>query len=156
MIQQKGFKIIGISTKTSNRNGEAANDIGALWGQFISENLLEKIPNQIDSDILCIYTDYESDYTGKYTCLLGLKVSSLDTIPEELTGREFKGGNFQTFLAKGELPQAIVDTWQQIWDENQTLNRSYTYDYEVYDERSRQGIDSEVEIFIAKNEGILS
>jgi predicted transcriptional regulator YdeE len=36
MIQQKGFKIIGISTETSNKDGEASTAIGALWGQFIS------------------------------------------------------------------------------------------------------------------------
>lgn len=151
MVHQKGFKIIGISTETSNREGKATTDIGALWGQFISDNLLEKIPHQLDSDILCIYTDYESDYTGKYTCLLGLKVASLDEIPEGLVGREFEGGNFQSFLAKGEFPQAIVDTWNTIWNQDKTLDRSYTYDYEVYDERSRQGEDSEAVIYIAKN-----
>lgn len=151
MIQQKGFKIIGITTQTSNQNSEAPEAIGALWGQFISENLLEKIPNQLDSDIICIYTDYQSDYTGKYTCILGVKVSSLETIPDGLIGREFPGGTFQPFLAKGELPQAVIETWQQIWQEDQNLNRSYQYDYEVYDERSRQGADSEVAIFIAKN-----
>ncbi|WP_430406121.1 GyrI-like domain-containing protein [Fluviicola sp.] len=151
MTQRKGFKIIGISTETSNKDGEASEAIGALWGQFISENLLEKIPNQLDSDILCIYTDYESDYKGKYTCLLGLKVSSLDQIPAGLVGREFEGGNFHSFLAKGGLPQAIVDTWHTIWNQNETLNRSYTYDYEVYDDRSRLGEESEVDIYIAKN-----
>lgn len=151
MIRQKGFKIIGISTETSNKGVEASTAIGALWGQFISENLLEKIPNRIDSDIVCIYTDYESDYTGKYTCILGLKVSSLDTIPSGLIGREFDGGNFQSFLAKGDLPQAIIDTWHSIWSQDKTLNRSYTYDYEVYDHRSRLGEESEVAIYIAKN-----
>lgn len=151
MTQQKGFKIIGISTETSNKDGEAAAAIGALWGQFISENLLEKIPNQLDSDILCIYTDYESDYKGKYTCVLGMKVSSLDQVPAGLIGREFDGGNFQSFLAKGGLPEAIVDTWHTIWNQDETLNRSYTYDYEVYDDRSRLGDESEVDIYIAKN-----
>lgn len=151
MTQQKGFKIIGISTETSNKNGEAAAAIGALWGQFISENLLGKIPNQLDSDILCIYTDYESDYKGKYTCVLGMKVSSLEQVPAGLIGREFEGGNFQSFLAKGGLPEAIVDTWHTIWNQDETLNRSYTYDYEVYDDRSRLGEESEVDIYIAKN-----
>lgn len=151
MTQQKGFKIIGISTETSNKDGEAAATIGALWGQFISENLLEKIPNQLGSDILCIYTDYESDYKGKYTCVLGMKVSSLDQVPAGLVGREFEGGNFQSFLAKGGLPQAIIDTWHTIWNQDETLNRSYTYDYEVYDDRSRLGEESEVDIYIAKN-----
>lgn len=150
MTQQKGFKIIGISTETSNNNGEASAAIGALWSQFISENLLEKIPNQLNSDIVCIYTDYESDYTGRYTCLLGMKVSSLDEIPEGLTGREFPGGEFQPFLAKGDLPEALIETWRDIWNQDETLNRSYTYDYEIYDDRSRQGEASEVEIYIAK------
>jgi len=151
MTQQKGFKIIGISIETSNQNGEASEAIGSLWGQFISENMLETIPNQLDSDILCIYTDYESDYKGKYTCILGLKVSSLNHIPEGLVGREFQGGNFQSFLAKGSLPEAIVDAWHSIWNQDETLDRSYTYDYEVYDYRSRLGEESEVDIYIAKN-----
>ena len=151
MTQQNGFHLIGISTVTSNLDGKAALDIGALWGRFISENLLEKIPNQTDQDIVCVYTDYETNYTGKYTCILGLKVNSLDTIPEGLTGRSFTGGTFRPFLASGELPQAVVDTWQKIWDQDRSLNRSYTYDYEVYDERSRKGDESEVAIFIATN-----
>lgn len=151
MTQQNGFQLIGLSIVTSNMDGKAASDIGALWGRFISENLLEKIPNQADPDILCVYTDYEKDHTGKYTCILGLKVNSLDTIPEGLVGRSFTGGKFQPFLAAGELPQAVVSTWQEIWDQDQKLNRSYTYDYEVYDERSRKGDESEVAIFIATN-----
>ncbi|MNE73578.1 hypothetical protein D3C80_1695980 [compost metagenome] len=78
-------------------------------------------------------------------------MNSLEDIPEGLTGREFVGGSFQPFLAKGDLPQAIVDTWQNIWKQDETLNRSYTYDYEVYDHRSRRGDESEVSIFIATN-----
>lgn len=151
MTQQNGFQLIGISTVTSNQDGKAAADIGTLWGRFISENLLEKIPNQTDPDIVCVYTDYEKDHTGKYTCILGLKVHSLDAIPEGLIGRSFDGGKFQSFLASGELPQAVVDTWKEIWAQDNSLNRSYTYDYEVYDERSRKGNDSEVAIFIATN-----
>jgi len=150
MTQQKGFKIIGLSAITSNNNGEASAAIGALWGQFISENLLEKIPNPLNSDIVCIYTDYESDYTGKYTCILGLKVSSLDTVPAGLIGREFPGGDFESFQAKGGLPEALIDTWKSIWAQDKTLNRSYTYDYEIYDDRSRLGEESEVDIYIAK------
>lgn len=150
MTQQKGFKIIGICVETSNKEGDASNAIGALWGQFISENLLEKIPNQLDSDILCIYTDYASNHTGRYTCLLGMKVSSLETIPAGLVGREFEGGDFHHFLAKGSLPEAIVDTWKSIWNQDKTLNRKYDYDYEVYDDRSRLGEESEVDIYIGK------
>jgi predicted transcriptional regulator YdeE len=151
MIQQKGFKLIGLSIETSNQGNEASSAIGALWGKFISEDLLSKIPHQRDSDIVCVYTNYESNFRGKYTCLLGVKVDSLDSIPAGLVGHEFEGGQFQPFLAQGEFPQAIVETWQSIWEQDETLNRSYTYDYEVYDDRSRRGNESQVSIFIATN-----
>ena len=78
-----------------------------------------------------------------------MKVSSLDDIPDGLTGREFPGGKFQSFLAKGSLPESIVETWQDIWNQDEALGRSYTYDYEVYDDRSRLGEESEVDIYIA-------
>lgn len=148
-MQQKGFNFIGLSTKTSNQNGEASPAITALWSEFIASNLLEKIPQAIDSDIVCIYTDYESDYTGTYTCLLGMKVSSLDSVPEGLVGRHFEGGLFQTVVAQGELPESLVRKWKEIWDNDAKLNRAYTYDFEIYDERARNGDNSEVHIYLS-------
>lgn len=148
-MQQKGFNFIGLSTKTSNQNGEASPAITALWSEFIASNLLEKIPQAIDSDIVCIYTDYESDYTGTYTCLLGMKVSSLDSVPEGLVGRHFEGGLFQTVVAQGELPESLVRKWKEIWDNDAKLNRAYTYDFEIYDERARNGENSEVHIYLS-------
>jgi predicted transcriptional regulator YdeE len=149
MTFNKGFKIIGIAVETANGEGEAMTDLLELWGRFQSENLLERIPNQVSSDIFSIYTDYESDFTGKYTCILGLRVSSLDVIPEGMIGRDFEAQNFKTFLAQGELPNAVVETWKEIWNSDKELNRSYTYDFEVYDDRARNGDQSEVSIYIA-------
>jgi len=45
------FSIIGISIRTTNENGKSANDIADLWNKFMSENILDKIPNKIDSTI---------------------------------------------------------------------------------------------------------
>ena len=47
-----GFKIIGISTRTTNKDKQAQQDLGNLWGQFYSENLLNKIPNKISNEII--------------------------------------------------------------------------------------------------------
>jgi predicted transcriptional regulator YdeE len=73
----------------------------------------------------------------------------LDNIPEGLIGREFVGENFIKYVAKGEMPKAVVETWQKIWSSDKTLNRKYTYDFEVYGEKSQNGLNSEVEIYIA-------
>ena len=143
------MKIIGIETRTTNQNGQAVQDIGGLWNRFFSENIIRKISNAVNSNVYAIYTDYESDYTGEYTTLLGLEVSSLDEIPSGLVGREFPKQNSKKFLAKGAMPQAVAEAWQKIWEQDKELNRLYQYDYELYTEKSQQGDLSEVEIFIS-------
>jgi predicted transcriptional regulator YdeE len=144
-----GFKIIGISIRTTNANKQSQQDLEKLWGQFFAENIIAKIPNKISSNILTIYTDYESDFTGEYTAIIGIPVSTLDEIPSGLIGREFETGNFLKFVAKGEMPNAVTNTWVEIWQQDKELNRKYSYDFEVYGEKSQNGINSEVEIFIA-------
>ena len=34
------FNIIGISIETTNVNGQTAQDLGQLWGQFYSQNII--------------------------------------------------------------------------------------------------------------------
>jgi predicted transcriptional regulator YdeE len=34
-----GFKLIGISVRTTNQNNQVQEDLGKLWGQFSPENI---------------------------------------------------------------------------------------------------------------------
>ncbi|WP_026775749.1 GyrI-like domain-containing protein [Polaribacter sp. Hel_I_88] len=149
MEQVGNFKIIGIETETTNENGKSAEDIGKLWEQFYSENIPSKILNKKSDEVYSIYTDYETDYKGKYKTIIGQKVDSLDKIPNRLIGREFKGGKYQKFIAKGEMPNAVMEKWQEIWKKDKELNRKYTADFEIYGKKSQNGKNSEVEIYIA-------
>ena len=144
-----GFKVIGISIRTTNANSQSQQDLGKLWGQFFAENIIAKIPNKISSHILCIYTDYESDYSGEYTTIIGVPVSILEEVPSGLIGREFEADNFRKFVAKGVMTSAVVNTWIDIWQRDKELNRKYSYDFEFYGESSNKGEQSEVEIFVA-------
>lgn len=144
-----GFKIIGISTRTSNQNHQSQADLGKLWTRFFSENIIEKIPNKSSLEIISLYTDYKSDFTDEYTTIIGLPVSTLDDIPSGMIGREFQAEHFQTFTAQGEMPKAVVDTWATIWEKDNELNRKYAYDFEVYGEKSQQGSASEVDIYLS-------
>ena len=149
---ETGFKIIGISMRTTNKGSQSQQDLEKLWGKFFAENIIEKIPNKVSSDILSIYTDYKSNYADEYTTIIGMLVSTLDEIPVGLMGREFKAEKFQKFTAKGEIPNAVVNAWIDIWKRDKELHRKYSYDFEVYGENSQNGENSEVEIFIATNE----
>ncbi len=147
----ESFQIIGISIRTSNENNQTAQDIGQLWAKFMSEGILQKIPNKISEEILSIYTNYESDHTKPYDTILGCKVSSLNTIPDGMVGQSFEGGTFAQFLSKGDATKgAVYNTWSEIW--NTDLNRLYTADFEVYGERAQNPSDAEVDIFVSVKE----
>ena len=149
MITLEGFSIIGISVRTTNKNNQAAQDLAKLWGEFYEKGLFDKIPNKVSNDIYSIYTDYKSDFTDEYTTVIGMQVTSLDNIPAGLIGRQFPSGNFTRFVAKGPMPKAIVDVWMDVWNRDKELNRMYSYDFELYGEKSQNGEDSEVDIYIA-------
>lgn len=130
-IMTNGFKIMGISIRTTNKNNQSSQDLTQLWEQFYSENIFEKIPNKNSDKILSIYTDYKSDYTEEYTTFIGVPVTSLSDIPSGLNGKEFPPQNFKKFVAKGDIPNAVVNTWTDIWQRDKELNRKYSYDFEV-------------------------
>ncbi len=142
------FNVVGISVRTINKDGLASKDIGELWQKFMSENIITAIPNKIDNTIYSLYTDYEGDYTQPYTTLLGCKVSSLDKIPEGMYGKSVDGGNYIKFIAKGDLSKGIVyQSWLEIWKKD--LKRAYTVDFEVYDDKTKNSENAEVDIFIS-------
>lgn len=150
-VKIEAFKVIGISVRTTNENGQSAKDIGELWNKFMSEEILNKIPNKVDNTIYSIYTDYESDHSKPYTTILGCKVENLDTIPEGMTAKTFNTGNYTKFVLKGDLTKgAVFAEWSKIWEMD--LQRTYTADFEVYGEKAQNPTNAEVDIFVAIKE----
>lgn len=141
------FKVIGLSIRTTNKEGQAADDIAALWSRFLSENIMNDIPNKVDHTVYSLYTDYEGDHTEPYTAVLGCKVHSLSSIPEGMIGRSFEGGKYVKITAKGDLTKGlIVEKWFKIW--NMNLDRNYTVDFEVFGEKAQDPTNAEVEFFV--------
>ncbi|MET3115175.1 putative transcriptional regulator YdeE [Pedobacter sp. CG_S7] len=148
-IQKIGaFSIIGISVRTTNENGQASKDIPALWGKFMSDGVLEKIPNKVDNTLYCIYTDYQKDHTKPYTTILGCKVQNLNNVPEDMVSKTFEDADYEKFVATGNLMQgAVIKEWTKIWSSD--LKRAFTADFEVYDNKSIDPENAVVDIFIA-------
>lgn len=144
------FHVIGISVRTTNENMQATTDIPALWAKFMQENLGAKISDKIDETVYCIYAEYESDFTKPYTTILGCEVKNLNSIPEGFVGLTIEKSNYEKFTAKGNLMQgAVFNEWMKIW--NTPIDRKYTADFEVYNEKSQNPLEAEVDIFIAVN-----
>ncbi len=145
------LNVIGISMRTTNENGQAAQDIEALWGKFWGEEIQKQIPNRVSDDIYAVYTDYETDYTGPYTVMIGLPVTGLDDIPEGFTGISIDTDIYRKFVSKGKMPEAVLQTWMEIW-QAKDLNRAYRVDFTVHGKKYFDGDNAEVETFISIND----
>lgn len=146
--QLNAFNIIGLSLRTTNENGQAFQDIPALWGKFMQEGVAASIPNKTSDDIYCLYTDYELDHTKPYTVVIGCKTANLDEIPEGLTGKSILPAEYVKRTAKGDLQKgAVVEEWQKIWVSD--LPRKFTTDFEIYGAKAQDASNAEVDIFIA-------
>lgn len=149
------FHVVGIATRTSNKEAFEAGTIGALWQQFVKENVFNKIPHKIDNTILALYYDYENGKDGYYTILIGVRVHSIKDVPKGLIIKEVPAERRKVFTtAQGSQIAVVVGTWQDIWnlESHKKLSRSYVCDYELYDDRSKDSNNAIVEIHIGIKE----
>jgi len=147
------FKVVGIEARTSNAQEMTADGvIGRMWARVRAENLLNRIPNRVDSRVVAVYADYESDKDGPYTYLLGAKVSSTKDVPPGMVARTVPSGTYAMFTAQGDpAPQMTVNLWKRIWslEKPGPLHRAYKTDFEVhYEGLSENPADAHVDIYV--------
>ncbi|WP_210455167.1 GyrI-like domain-containing protein [Vibrio crassostreae] len=141
----EAVKAYGLSVRTNNTDevDPAKAQIGQLWQGFFEQAFPKLTP---DSKVYGVYTNYESDFTGEFdviACTNALTDNSLDNLVET----NIEAGKYLTFSAEGELPQAVIDLWGEVWAYFNAADcphvRAYTTDFEFY-----KG-ETEVEISIA-------
>jgi predicted transcriptional regulator YdeE len=142
---QKEKFFIGLELRTNNE--ECSLAMPAHKDRFFKENIPSKIPNKINGNILALYTDYEGDYTMPYSWILGCEVANLDEVPEGLVGKVILESKYAVFTTQGEFPQGLIAVWQEIWQSG--LPRSYTSDFEVYQNDFDPKRNPEVKVCIA-------
>ena len=142
---QRHAFFIGLELRTNNEECSVA--MPAHKEKFFNENILAKIPNKLNGNILALYTDYEKDYTKTYSWILGCEVSNLGFVPDGLIGKEIPASKYAVFTTQGEFPQGLIAAWQAVWKSN--LPRSYTSDFELYRSDFDPQKNPEVKVFIA-------
>lgn len=147
-INKDELQVIGIEleTKTSNLNGKAHIDCAHLWRHFQSENIIGKIPNRVNNEVMAVYFDYEGDYSEPYSFMIGCEVNPGTEAPQGMKKITIPKSTYRKFVAKGKMPDCVADVWHLIWGTK--LDRAYTYDFEVYGEKSQNWESAEVEVFI--------
>lgn len=148
----EGFKLIGLKLKrkTKNENEQSAKDCGELWQHFEINKIAELIPNKISDSIYAVYYDYESDEKGLFSYFIGCKVAENTVAPKDLDELIIPQQNYYKVTAKGQMTACISEAWTKIWNAN--INRKFGFDFEIYDERSHNWNDAEIDIYLSIND----
>jgi len=145
------FRVAGISVRTTNRDESLPDraSIPGMYQRFESERIAEQIPSPVNpSKRIAVYADYEKDQSGKYTILLGQQVTNDINVPDELDHVRINAGNFLRFHAEGNMPDAVISTWQEVWryfEESSEHTRKFDTDFELYDSST----PNQADIFIS-------
>jgi len=138
--------VVGIARRTSN--ADAAGTIPGCWQAFLMNNGPARVPHRVNPPVMyAVYSDYEKDWTGTYSYLLGCGVTRADKVPEGMEVRHIPPQTYAVFTAKGKMPDEIVGVWANVWSSD--LPRTYTFDFEVYDKRFTRPVAKEADVYVA-------
>lgn len=148
-LELSKIQLVGISlkSKTTNKNRQSNIDCGNLWQKFEKEGIADKIENKLSDDIFAIYHNYEGDHTEPFSYFIGCEVADGTKVPDNLESLIIPKGMFNKKVAKGKMPDCIVNAWKEIWQSD--LYRAYNVDFEIYDERSKDWASAEVDIYVS-------
>jgi predicted transcriptional regulator YdeE len=153
-IHQEAFSIVGIEARTSNAQemkGEGV--IPKQWQKFFQDGVQQKIANRTDPNLYALYTDYASDRDGEYSFVIGVKVDAGAPVPPGMVLKKIPGGDYAVITSeKGPVAKVVVAAWQKVWalEDKAQLGapRTYKADFEIYDSRSTDPQNSQVDLYI--------
>ncbi|MBF4258362.1 MULTISPECIES: GyrI-like domain-containing protein [Vibrio] len=132
--EMNGFEVTGFVIRTTNADevNSSTAKIGNLWAKFYT-NAAPKLDEK--SKVYGLYTNYESDFTGAFDVIACSDTLSPEILPDSVKVN-VTSGKYVTFAASGEMPQAVIDLWGEVWNyfssENCPHERAYTTDFEHY------------------------
>ena len=143
------FKLVGLklNSKTTNQNKQSSKDCGELWQKFETEKIFDVIPEKLSNEVYAVYFNYEKDETTPFSYFIGCKVKMNSETPKQLEELMIPSQEYSKFTANGVMTGCVTDAWKEIW--NSDTERKFGFDFEVYDERSQDWSNAEVDIYIS-------
>lgn len=155
LTQLPEIRLIGITCRTSNMNemNPSTRKISSITQKYFYEHLSENIPNRkTPGTTYCIYTNYESDFTGDYTYFIGEEVNSFEEILDGFGRLTIPAQTYVKFTnGPGSMPDICIRSWQEIWAMTSIDlggKRRYVADFEIYDERANDPQNVTLDIYI--------
>ena len=148
-VELEEIKLVGLAlkTKTTNVDDQSSIDCGNLWQKFENENYAQIIPGKLTDEILAVYHQYEGDHSKPFSYFVGCKVKAGTEVPPGLETLTIAKGTYQKINAKGKMPDCVINAWKDVWVSE--IPRSFKMDFEVYNEKSKDWSNAEVELYLS-------
>jgi AraC family transcriptional regulator len=135
-IERNEFMLIGIEDYTKND----FEIINKCWSTLYSR--IDEIKNRINTDTVYGFQDYSKDFdivNLSFNYIAAVEVSSLDNIPEGMTGKLIPASKYAVFTQFGpkrELSKVIRYIYTMWFSESDyELNDDVCGDFEYYDKQ---------------------
>ncbi|MGF7532979.1 GyrI-like domain-containing protein [Bacillus mexicanus] len=149
-LEQKRFA--GLSQRTSNAL-EMTEDrrIPALWDQFWEQDMSALFSlAEKDQSIIALYSNYEQETNGFYTFSVGTFQEESGTVPQPYENINLPASAYAVFTSRtGPIEEVILETWKEIWTWDQRHLRTFTGDFEIYDQNAAIPQRAQVRIYVA-------
>ncbi|MEV0384136.1 effector binding domain-containing protein [Nonomuraea sp. NPDC050643] len=137
VIERAELIVVGFAVRTTNAEevdpGRAK--LPTLWQRTGAPGAFAHVPGRLDENLYAVLTDYESDHNGAYTQIVGIGVRTVPRLPEGMVAVRVPAARSLKLVARGPMPQALVEAWQQVWKHTESggaPSRAYTTDLEVH------------------------
>lgn len=131
IVPGEPFTIVGISARVG---AHPPAEIGALWQRFFAEQVADRIPDRVGSEIYSLYTAYAGDHTQPYTVVLGARVAgaplAAGDLPDGTSVWQVAAATYVVLTGIPSTPAAIGAAWQTAWQA--ALPRTFVCDYDVH------------------------
>jgi len=142
-----GKRLAGVSVRTTNAiemSGKGC--IQGLWNSYFAS---DHQPEPDAARYGC-YADYTDGIHGEYTILVGHEVGPDEALPEGVSSVDLPPATYAVFTSrKGPMAEVVGEAWGAVWTWNNQGERTFTGDFELYDERSLDPENVQVDLYIA-------
>jgi predicted transcriptional regulator YdeE len=119
LVDVPARRVGGLAIRTSFDT--VAREAGPLWQRALASGLAARGP------LFGVYAEYDSDFRGAYTMLIGAEGDAGERVIDLPAGR------YARFPADGDPAVAVPEAWQHIngaWPDRD--RRTYVADYELH------------------------
>lgn len=115
IVQKDELKVIGLVLHTSFKDGRFRTEVPPFFHKVLEEGKLEKVPNRINRNQLCIFKMKKDSPDFDY--IMGVEAGSLDEIPEGMESITLPKSEYAILTIVKRGPEDVAKAIKYIYEE---------------------------------------